>query len=45
MRRILVPVGYGATQPAASNRDPQGRELNRRVDIKVLVNKSLGQGL
>lgn len=45
MRRILVPVGYGAAQPVASNRDPQGRELNRRVDIKVLVNKSLGQGL
>jgi outer membrane protein OmpA-like peptidoglycan-associated protein len=45
MRRILVPVGYGSTEPVSSNRDPKGRELNRRVDIKVLVNKSLGQGL
>jgi outer membrane protein OmpA-like peptidoglycan-associated protein len=45
MRRILVPVGYGATHPAVSNKDLHGRELNRRVDIKVLVNKSLGQGL
>lgn len=44
MRRILVPVGYGSTEPVSSNRDPKGRELNRRVDIKVLVNKSLGQG-
>jgi outer membrane protein OmpA-like peptidoglycan-associated protein len=44
MRRILVPVGYGRTQPVASNRDSQGRELNRRVDIKVLVNKSLEPG-
>lgn len=45
MRRILVPVGYGRKQPVASNSDPHGRELNRRVDIKVLVNKGLGQGL
>jgi outer membrane protein OmpA-like peptidoglycan-associated protein len=45
MRRILVPVGYGTTHPVASNRDPHARELNRRVDVKVLVNKSLGQGL
>ena len=44
MRRILVPVGFGSFQPVASNRDPQGRELNRRVDIKVLVNKRQGQG-
>jgi len=45
MRRILVPVGYGATHAAVSNKDSHGRELNRRVDIKVLVNKSVGQGL
>jgi outer membrane protein OmpA-like peptidoglycan-associated protein len=42
MRRILVPVGYGATHPAVSNKDPTLRKLNRRVDIKVLVNKTLG---
>jgi outer membrane protein OmpA-like peptidoglycan-associated protein len=45
LRRILAPVGYGATHPAVSNKDPYDRELNRHVDIKVLVNKSLGQGL
>ena len=38
MRRILVPAGYGATHPAAENSDSQGRALNRRVDVKVLVN-------
>jgi outer membrane protein OmpA-like peptidoglycan-associated protein len=43
LRRILVPVGFGSTQPVASNHDPQGRELNRRVDIKVLVSKRSGQ--
>jgi outer membrane protein OmpA-like peptidoglycan-associated protein len=41
MARILVPVGYGTSHPAVSNKDSRGRELNRRVDIKVLVNKSL----
>ncbi len=45
MRRILAPAGYGATHPAATNSDPQGRELNRRVDVKVLVNKGLAQGM
>jgi outer membrane protein OmpA-like peptidoglycan-associated protein len=44
MRRILVPVSYGATHPAVSNKDLYDRELNRHVDIKVLVNQSLGQG-
>ena len=44
-QRILVPVGYGSKQPVASNRDAQGRELNRHVDVKILVNKKLDQGL
>jgi len=45
MRRILIPVGYGSTHPLASNSNSEGRELNRRVDVKVLVNKSLEEGL
>lgn len=44
MRRILIPVGYGSTHPLASNANAKGRELNRR-DVKVLVNKSLEEGL
>jgi outer membrane protein OmpA-like peptidoglycan-associated protein len=44
LRRILVPVGYGSTHPAVSNKDAYDRELNRHVDIKVLVNQSLWQG-
>jgi outer membrane protein OmpA-like peptidoglycan-associated protein len=44
MRRIVAPAGYGATHPAATNTDPQGRALNRRVDVKVLVNKGLADG-
>jgi outer membrane protein OmpA-like peptidoglycan-associated protein len=45
MRRILIPVGYGSTHRLANNTDAVGRELNRRVDVKVLVNKSLEEGL
>lgn len=44
MRRILVPAGYGATHPEAKNTDPQGRALNRRADVKVIVNKGLAEG-
>ncbi len=44
MRRIVVPASYGATHPAATNTDAQGRALNRRVDVKVLVNKGLAEG-
>jgi outer membrane protein OmpA-like peptidoglycan-associated protein len=45
MRRILVPVGYGVTHPVASNQDAQGRDLNRHVDVKILVNTSVRQGM
>ena len=45
MRRILVPVGYGSTHRLASNADAEGRELNRRVDVKLLVNKSVEEGM
>ncbi|SRR5216683_2033511 len=45
MRRILIPVGYGSTHPLASNAQAEGRELNRRVDVKVLVNKNLEEGM
>lgn len=44
MRRIVVPAGYGKTHPAAENTDKLGRAINRRVDVKVLVNKGLHEG-
>jgi outer membrane protein OmpA-like peptidoglycan-associated protein len=45
MWRIVVPAGYGASHPAAENTDAQGRALNRRVDVKVLVNTGLNEQL
>jgi len=44
MRRFVIPAGYGATHPTATNSDPQGRALNRRVDVKVIVNKGVAEG-
>ncbi|HEX8814494.1 MAG TPA: OmpA family protein [Terriglobales bacterium] len=44
MRRFLVPAGYGASHPAASNSDSMGRQINQRVDVKVIVNKGLAEG-
>jgi outer membrane protein OmpA-like peptidoglycan-associated protein len=45
MRRFLLPAGYGASHPDAANSDPQGHALNRRVDVKVIVNKGLAEGM
>src|SRR5262249_27259096 len=43
MRRILAPAGYGATHLFGTTDDPSDRPLDRRVDVKVLVNKSVGR--
>ena len=44
MRRILVPAGYGASHAVANNDTSLGRDINQRVDVKVLVNKGLVEG-
>ena len=31
----IAAVGYGSTRPVASNKTPQGRQKNRRVEFKV----------
>ena len=41
LRRIITPHGYGELSPVAENSSAQGRQQNRRVEIRILVNKGL----
>ncbi len=43
LRRIVTPYGYGETNPVAENTSREGRAQNRRVEVKLLVNKGLIQ--
>ncbi len=43
LRRIITPYGFGETNPVAENSSRDGRAQNRRVEVKLLVNKGLMQ--
>jgi outer membrane protein OmpA-like peptidoglycan-associated protein len=38
---MVAPGAMGTADPAASNETAQGRAENRRVEVKVLVNRGL----
>ena len=41
VRHVIAPGAMGEANPAATNETTQGRAENRRVEVKVLVNKGL----
>ena len=41
VRHIVAPGAMGTADPAATNETAQGRTENRRVEVKVLVNRGL----
>jgi outer membrane protein OmpA-like peptidoglycan-associated protein len=43
LRRIVTPYGFGESNPVAENNSRDGRAQNRRVEVKLLVNKGLMQ--
>ena len=44
IRHIVAPGAMGEADPAATNETSQGRKENRRVEVKVLVNRGVAGG-
>jgi OmpA-OmpF porin, OOP family len=45
LRHIVAPGAMGVADPAAPNETAGGRAANRRVDVKVIVNKEVAGGM
>ena len=43
LRRFVTPMGYGKTDAVADNTTAEGRQQNRRVDVKMIINRGLNQ--
>ena len=42
-RRFVTPMGYGKTEAVADNTTAAGRAQNRRVEVKMLLNRGMNQ--
>lgn len=45
LRRIGNSYGYGIANPVADNTTREGREANRRVEVKLLVSRGINQNV
>jgi outer membrane protein OmpA-like peptidoglycan-associated protein len=43
LRRFVTPMGYGKTESVAENTTAAGRQQNRRVEVKMIINRGLNQ--
>lgn len=43
LRRFVTPMGYGKTEAVADNSTASGRSQNRRVEVKMIINRGLNQ--
>jgi len=43
LRRFITPMGYGKTEAVADNTTREGRSQNRRVDVKMIINRGMNQ--
>jgi len=43
LRRFVTPMGYGKTEFVADNATASGRAQNRRVEVKMLLNRGMSQ--
>ncbi len=43
LRRFVTPMGYGKTESVADNTTAAGRQQNRRVEVKMIINRGLNQ--
>src|SRR6266536_5482274 len=43
LRRFITPMGYGKTDAVADNTTAAGRAQNRRVEVKILINRGISR--